>query len=164
MGFDPAKLQAFIAKNKGSNAKMGGKGSMRRKKKVTRKSTSHDDKKLKSVLNKLSVRDIPAIEEVNLFRDDGKVVHFSSPKVQASIASNTYVVSGNCETKELKDLLPDIMTQLGSDNIAELKKLYASYSGAGADKGEDSDDDVPDLVDNFEETSKGDDIPELVES
>ena len=37
---------------------------------------------------------IPAIEEVNLFTADGRVVHFSSPKVQASIAANTYVVTG----------------------------------------------------------------------
>ena len=37
--------------------------------------------------------------QVNLFKDDGNVIHFASPKVQASIAANTYVVSGNAETK-----------------------------------------------------------------
>ena len=72
-----------------------------------------DDKRLKNTLNKLSVRDIPAIEEVNLFKDDGHVIHFANPKVQASIAANTYVVSGNCETKKLQDLLPGIINQLG---------------------------------------------------
>jgi NACalpha-BTF3-like transcription factor len=49
----------------------------------------------------LNVRDIPAIEEVNLFKDDGNVIHFAAPKVQASIAANTYVVSGNAETKSM---------------------------------------------------------------
>lgn len=35
---------------------------------------------LKATLNKLNVRDIPAIEEVNLFKDDGMVIHFANPK------------------------------------------------------------------------------------
>ena len=78
--------------------------------------------------------------------------------VQASIAANTYVVSGHAETKKLQDLLPGIINQLGPDNLANLKKLAETYQGgaaapptAGAD---DDDEDVPDLVDNFEEASK----------
>lgn len=144
---------------------------MRRKHKAVRKNATHDDKRLKNTLNKLSVRDIPAIEEVNLFKDDGHVVHFSNPKVQASIAANTYVVSGNCETKKLQDLLPGIINQLGPDNLEDLKKIYASYSqdDAAAGKANDSDDDVPELVGNFEDVSKkaaedDDDVPDLVES
>ena len=43
---------------------------------------------------------------MNLFKEDGTVIHFAAPKVQASIAANTYVVSGNAETKKLQDLLP----------------------------------------------------------
>ncbi len=66
---------------------------------ATRKAATHDDKRLKSTLNRLNCRDIPAIEEVNLFKEDGGVIHFVNPKVQASIAANTYVVSGNAETK-----------------------------------------------------------------
>merc|ERR1711988_1297199 len=76
----------------------GGKGSVRRKKKAVHKTTTSDDKKLGSALKKLGVTNIPAIEEVNLFTADGKVIHFNSPKVQASIAANTYVVSGPNET------------------------------------------------------------------
>jgi len=134
-----------------------GKGSVRRKRKAVRKKTTHDDKRLKSTLNKLSVRDIPAIEEVNLFKDDGHVIHFTNPKVQASIAANTYVVSGQCETKKLQDLLPGIITQLGPDHLNDLKKIYASFAAgekAGAGAAGADDDDVPDLVENFEEVSK----------
>merc|ERR1711966_52855 len=124
-----------------------------------------DDKRLKSVLNKLNVRDIPAIEEVNLFQDDGHVIHFSNPKVSASIAANTYVVSGNSEFKKLQELLPGIINQLGPDNLDDLKKIYASYASnemeGAADDGED--DDVPELVENFEQASKDEDVPELVE-
>jgi nascent polypeptide-associated complex subunit beta len=80
-------------------SRTGGKGSVRRKKKTMHKTATSDDKKLGSTLKKLGVTNIPAIEEVNLFTSDGKVVHFSNPKVQASIAANTYVVSGPNETK-----------------------------------------------------------------
>jgi nascent polypeptide-associated complex subunit beta len=37
-----------------------------------------------------------------VFVKEGQVIHFSAPKVQASIAANTYVVSGHAETKKLQ--------------------------------------------------------------
>merc|ERR1719199_552037 len=98
-----AKLQASV--------RTGGKGSVRRKKKAVHKTTT-DDKRLQNTLKRLSVNNIPAIEEVNLFKENGTVIHFSNPKVQASIAANTYVVSGHAETKKLQDLLPGIINQL----------------------------------------------------
>ena len=54
---------------------------MRRKKKIVHKAASADDKKLQSQLKKLSVNPIPGIEEVNMFKDDGTILHFSNPKV-----------------------------------------------------------------------------------
>jgi len=77
----------------------GGKGTVRRKKKTLHKTATSDDKKLGSTLKKLGVTNIPAIEEVNLFTNDGKVIHFMNPKVQASIAANTYVISGPNDVK-----------------------------------------------------------------
>ncbi len=59
---------------------------------------------------------------------------------------------GTCA--ELQDLLPGIINQLGPDNLANLKKIAESYQpgapGAGVGE-EDEDEDVPDLVDNFEQ-------------
>jgi len=156
MSFNPTKLQAFLKTKStaATAARTGGKGTVRRKHKIIRKAATHDDKRLKTTLNKLNVRDIPAIEEVNLFKDDGTVVHFAAPKVQASIAANTYVVSGNAETKKLQDLLPGIINQLGPDNLEDLKKIYATYSQAEPPKaGEDEEDEVPELVSNFEDVS-----------
>ena len=80
-------------------SRTGGKGSIRRKKKAVHKTATSDDKKLGSTLKKFGVTNIPAIEEVNLFTADGNVIHFVNPKVQASIAANTYVISGPNETK-----------------------------------------------------------------
>lgn len=54
---------------------------------------------------------------------------------------------------ELQELLPGIINELGSENLAQLKELAGNFGGAEAGVGDD-DDDVPDLVENFEEASK----------
>ncbi len=48
-------------------------GGMRRKKKAVHKTASSDDKKIVSTLKRLNVSTIPAIEEVNMFKDNGEV-------------------------------------------------------------------------------------------
>merc|ERR1712170_182970 len=107
-------LEEKIAKKFGRvTTRVGGKGTIRRKKKTMRKSNNTDDKKLQTQLKKLNVNNIPAIEEVNLFKENGRVIHFTNPRVQASIAATTYVVSGKAEEKKLNDLLPQILPQLG---------------------------------------------------
>lgn len=74
--------------------------------------------------------------------------------VQASIQANTFVVSGQGETKELTELVPGILNQLGPDSLSSLRRLAESYQnqqmgGAGI-QGE-GDDDVPDLVESFDQ-------------
>merc|ERR1740124_140272 len=136
----------------------GGKGTVRRKKKVnTRSSAAQSDVKLGAALKKLGATNIPGIEEVNLFKEDGKVIHFVNPKVQASIAANTYIISGPSETKPLQELLPNIVSQLGMDNLSQLKTLAEQAGGAAGAPPivDDDDDDVPDLVEgNFEAVSE----------
>ena len=147
-----AKLKAKFA-----GARTGGKASVRRKKKTVHKTTTTDDKRLQSTLKRLNVNNIPAIEEVNLFKENGTVIHFTTPKVQASIAANTYVVSGHAEEKNLQDLLPGIINQLGPDNLANLRRIAQEFTPqagqAPADGGDDDDDDVPDLVEDFEQVA-----------
>lgn len=46
--------------------RIGGKGSVRRKKKIVHRSSATDDKKLQSSLKKLTVNNISGIEEVCL--------------------------------------------------------------------------------------------------
>lgn len=78
--------------------------------------------------------------------------------VQASIAANTWVVSGPSQTKKLQDILPSIINQLGPDNLANLKKLAQQFQKKDNLGGiaEEEDDDVPELVEGltFEEASK----------
>ncbi|KAJ3316961.1 Nascent polypeptide-associated complex subunit beta [Gonapodya sp. JEL0774] len=109
-----------------------------------------------STLKKLGVQQIQGIEEVNMFKTDGNVIHFTAPKVQASISANTFVITGAGETKELTELVPGILNQLGPDSLSSLRRLAESYSqnnhGAVTAGGEDGEE-VPELV-NFEEASK----------
>ena len=91
-------------------------------------------------MKKISVNQIPGIEEVNMIKDDGTVMHFNNPKVinilavvkwtihhylicwllikihfyqvQASLASNTFAIAGHAENKQITELLPGILNQV----------------------------------------------------
>ncbi|KAG2224927.1 hypothetical protein INT45_010876 [Circinella minor] len=151
-----AKLQAQV--------RIGGKGTPRRKVKKATKSTGGDDRKLQGALQKLGVQPLGGIEEVNFFKDDGKVVHFANPRVQAAINSNTFAIHGRCVEKELTELVPGILSQLGPDSLASLRKLAEAYQSAqgGAAGGED-DDEIPDLVESFDKAEVEDKAEEKAE-
>lgn len=34
-----------------------------------------------------------------MIKDDGQVIHFNNPKVQASLAANIFAITGNAEVK-----------------------------------------------------------------
>ncbi|KRZ06469.1 Transcription factor BTF3 -like protein 4 [Trichinella zimbabwensis] len=142
-----------------SVVRIGGKGTARRKKKVVHKTATTDDKKLHSNLKKLAVNSIPGIEEVNMIKDDGTVIHFNNPKVQASVAANTFAISGHAESKQITDMIPGILNQLGTESLDHLKRLAGSVGGQPGKKESlvanevELDDEVPDLVGNFDEPS-----------
>ncbi|KAK2911978.1 hypothetical protein Q8A67_004111 [Cirrhinus molitorella] len=147
-----AKLQAQV--------RIGGKGTARRKKKVVHRTATADDKKLQFSLKKLGVNNISGIEEVNMFTNQGTVIHFNNPKVQASLAANTFTITGHAETKQLTEMLPSILNQLGADSLTSLRRLAEALPKQAGDGkapvagGEEDDDEVPDLVENFDEASK----------
>ncbi len=110
------------------------------------------------------MQSLQGIDEVNLFREDDQVIHFSNPKLQAAIQANTYVVSGNASTKTIEELMPDILPQLGHEKMqqlaARMQGIQGLMGGLGRQAGgaaapaagaADDDDDVPALVGtNFE--------------
>lgn len=57
-----------------------GKGTPRRKVKKVHRTADADDKKLQTALKKLNVQPIQGIEEVNMFKEDGNVIHFGNPR------------------------------------------------------------------------------------
>lgn len=109
-----------------------------------------------------------------MFKSDGNVIHFQAPKgmrehtptvvmplrfkrltfsaVHASVPSNTFAIYGNGEDKELTELVPGILNQLGPDSLASLRKLAESYQNMQKGEKGEEDDDIPELVEgeNFE--------------
>jgi nascent polypeptide-associated complex subunit beta len=82
--------------------------------------------------------------------------------VHGAPTANTFAVYGTGHEKELTELVPGILNQLGPDSLASLRKLAESYQAmqgqpraGGAAGKEDDDDDVPDLVESF-------DVPDAV--
>eukprot|EP01066_Platyproteum_vivax_P021093 Platyproteum_vivax@DN9077_c0_g1_i1.p1 len=136
------------------DARTGGKGTVRRKKRTVHKTQGSDDKRLQNTLKRLGLNNIPGIEEVNFFLEDGNVIHFTAPKVQANIAANTYVVNGHGDNKALEDLLPNILHQLGADNLQHLGQLAQEFNAgqmvSTEENKQEDDEDVPDLVETFD--------------
>jgi len=92
-----------------------------------------------------------------MFQEDGNVLHFTAPRVHAALPNNTLAVYGTGHVKELTELVPGILNQLGPDSLASLRKLAESYQAIQSQNAngkapavEDDDDDVPDLVENFD--------------
>jgi nascent polypeptide-associated complex subunit beta len=63
--------------------------------------------------------------------------------VHAAVQANTFAIYGNGEDKELTELVPGILNQLGPDSLASLRKLAESYQSM---QKKDDDEGVPDLV------------------
>lgn len=86
--------------------------------------------------------------------------------MHAAVSANTFAVYGTGQVKELTELVPGILNQLGPDSLASLRKLAESYQAIQQNQhrppnagtiDDDDDDDVPDLVENFD---VADDKPE----
>merc|ERR1712039_89879 len=138
----------------GGGAAVGGKGVARRTKKKTSQSHGADEKQLQAQVKRLGCNAIPGIEEVNMFKEDGSVIHFAAPKVQAAVQSNTFVVTGHGENKRLEELLPGIISQLGPDNLANLKRIAEGFAAQNEGNATAEDEDIPDIGENFEDVSK----------
>lgn len=83
--------------------------------------------------------------------------HWTST-VHAAVSANTFAIYGTGQVKELTELVPGILNQLGPDSLASLRKLAESYQAIQQNQhrpqntgvADDDDDDVPDLVENFD--------------
>ena len=62
-------------------------------------------------------------------------------------------MTGNPETKELKDMMPEILKQVGPQQYSFLKDLMKNVIPEGK-AAEEDEDDVPELVGTFEDASK----------
>eukprot|EP01084_Bolivina_argentea_P221108 374576_1 len=98
----------------------GGPGSVRRKKKVVRSNGGSDVKKIAETLKRSGVNPLPGCEEAKLHRDDGTVIHFTNPKIQANVNANTYYISGKAEERK-----EDVAANVGdNDEVPDLVPVF----------------------------------------
>ncbi|BGP42851.1 Nascent polypeptide-associated complex subunit beta [Rhodotorula kratochvilovae] len=146
--FDPARLAALQKKT--AALKLSGSKAPIRRKVVPKQATSQDDSKLRNQLKKLNVQGIGPVDEVNMFKDDG-VLHFQRPTVHAAAGNNTFAIYGHGVHKDLAEMMPSVINQLGPDTMAVLQRIAEQYKlqngAAGAAEGDAQEaDEVPELV------------------
>ena len=96
------------------NTQIGGKGTQKRKKDAKHRGNKVEaDKKIITLAKKAGARKINEVSEINIFKDDNNVVHLKKPTLEYSFKEKVSFVSGTSETKNIKDLLPSIIKQLG---------------------------------------------------
>ena len=138
------------------NTQIGGKGTQRRKHEVKKRGNKVEtDKKIESIAKKSQAKKINEINEINIFKDDNTVIHFKKPTLEYSFKEKVSFVSGLHETKNIKELLPAIIKQLGPKQF-EFMKEYAETL-KNKDKKDEKNDQAPELVEDFESVSKKDD-------
>jgi len=114
-------------------------------------------KKLITALRRVGLQPLSAIEEVNMFKSDGTVLNFTNPQVQAAVNANTFAIVGTPQTKSVAEMLPSVLGQLGPEALGDLKSWAEKLQATTGDKAAATaagDDDVPDLVQNFDEAAK----------
>jgi len=93
-----------------------------------------------------------------MFRDDNTVLHMRKPQVQYSFREQLLVVQGVPETKNLKEMMPEILKQIGPQQLEALKDIIDNQvqppkPNAEGDKDQDDEDDPPALVGTFEDAA-----------
>ncbi|CDJ38062.1 NAC domain containing protein, putative [Eimeria tenella] len=149
---------------------LGGKGTARRKAAKSHRSAVGEDKRLQQAAKKVGAAAVYGIEEAYLLRKDATGLFFKTPKVLAAPAANTYILSGAVEEKQqLEPLLhargaaaaaaaadgPAVTSEM----LKQLQQHVQKFSKQNQQQQQqqqqqEADDDVPDLVQNFEEVSK----------
>merc|ERR1712084_192042 len=132
------------------DTKLGGKGSQKRRKFVKHKDTAVQDKKISQLAKKSQAKKLTDTAEVNMFMDDNTVMHFKKPSLEYSLKEKVSFLSGQMEKKHIKDLLPNIIKQLGPKQFSFMKDFAETLKNT--DKVEEKAEEAPELVD-FEEVS-----------
>jgi hypothetical protein len=106
--------------------KIGGK--FRSKNIKTKKKEPQTNPKNDRITNKcirdINGRSVYDIDEVNLFKDDGSVVHIKNPRVDMVSSGNVYVISrGKTQNTRIEALMPSILQHLGPENIEYLSNF-----------------------------------------
>ena len=84
------------------NLKLGGKGTQKRKKIITHKTTTVADKRIAAIAKKAGTRNLNETTEINIFKDDNSVIHFKKPKVEYYLKEKITFITGTPDTNKSK--------------------------------------------------------------
>jgi len=87
--------------------------------------------------------------------DDNTVMHFKKPSLEYSLKEKVSFLSGQMEKKHIKDLLPNIIKQLGPKQFSFMKDFAETLKNSHKNENDGKAEEAPELVD-FEEVSKKD--------
>ena len=142
-----------FAEKFGKETQIGGRGTERRKHPVKHRGNKVEvDKKIEKKKKKSQARKLNEVVEVNIFKDDNTVIQFKKPTVEYSFKEKVTFISGNHETKNLKDVFTNLVKQLGPRQLAFVKD--ANEAKAKTEKEKEKIDEAPELVEDFDEVAK----------
>ena len=128
------------------DTQIGGKGTQRRKHPVKHRGNKVEvDKKIEAVAKKSQARKLNEVVEVNIFKDDNTVIQFKKPTVEYSFKEKVTFISGQHETKSLKEVFSSLVKQLGPKQLAFIKDNTEAQKKK---------DEAPELVEDFDEVAK----------
>ena len=78
-------------------------------------------KLLHKALKKFGMQPLGDIEEVNMFTKDHTVLNIKAPMTQYSVRENMLFTTGKVVKKDLVDMMPDILKQVGQKQYTYLK-------------------------------------------
>ena len=159
---DELKLEAL--RKLGQSLRLGGRGTARRKFKSVRKGTSKmDDVKSQNALRKAGLNPVSEIENIEVYKEDGTVLSFKSPKLLSNGQANTFCIHGSyTERKAPKPTEAQLAAQ-AFDQLSDIEKLRQLAAaeldvskGAGGEKTDSAPGTTPEDVLAAEEDDAGD--------
>ncbi|VWU49211.1 basic transcription factor 3b, putative [Hepatocystis sp. ex Piliocolobus tephrosceles] len=158
--------RAKLKEKMGGNLRqIGGKGSARRTIKKVHKNSISNEKKITLTLKKLSATHFNDVDEIILYKDDNTFLEFTKPKLAVALQSNCYIITGKFTDKKLDlNKLFNEMKGSGKLNLQALEQLEKvtrlqnsenadDLSGQKENQNQNQIDEIPDLVNNFEDFS-----------
>ena len=139
---------------------MGGKGTQRRihQQKAKQGTAVSEDKKLMTCIKSYTPKQLADVEEANFFHADNTVTHVRKPLCHYAFQHSFVAVQGKAVTKQLKDMMPEILKQVGPAQMAGLQGQLPGQGAAAAQTApaEDSDEDQPPPLvgGNFQDAAK----------
>jgi len=104
----------------------------------------------------IAPKTIADVVSANFFHKDNSVLHLRNPRVHYAFKDTFVAIQGKAVKKELKDMMPEIMKEVGPEQMSALKEIMGQATQAKAAAAEDSDEDQPPPLvgGNFQDAAK----------